>query len=217
LDTKIAKATIKVIRKERRRRIASLPDHPDAAYDQWLFFDEPFINELCLILLVAVRHQVERELLSLAARVTDGEMSLTAEQYRTNVAGRRNLIRRRDGWKAVEAMLGLESFPDWKGALRTLQLVANCYKHAPSGGPEPELLRHLRLDEARNYASLPESGCIREGLAQSIDLQKDADYSDIAEELLTRSDRFLKAVRRQPIIAKVRWGPVSFSPEDTAC
>ena len=44
-------------------------EDPDYAYDQWLFTDEPFVNELCLVLLVVIRHQLERELLGLLARV----------------------------------------------------------------------------------------------------------------------------------------------------
>jgi hypothetical protein len=39
---------------------------PDAAWEQWLFDDLPFINEVRLMLLVAVGHRVERELITLA-------------------------------------------------------------------------------------------------------------------------------------------------------
>ena len=62
MNSKIARATLNVIRKERKRRLASLPDDPLAADDLWPSADEVFVNELCLMLLVAIRHQVEREL-----------------------------------------------------------------------------------------------------------------------------------------------------------
>ena len=212
MDTKLARETLSVIRKERKQRLASLPDHPDAADAQWLFSDEPFINELCLILLVAIRHQVERELLSLASRATDDGATLTHEQYRARVKAIRQRLRQKDGWMAVCSTLRLDSFPDWNDAMETLRLLANCYKHAPSQGPEPDLLRHLQLDEARNYAPLPESSGVREGLTLSLGLGKETDYCEIAEEFLSRADRFLKGVQEQPFISRVKWGPVSPSP-----
>jgi hypothetical protein len=60
-------------------------EDPDLASDQWQFGDEPFVNELCLILLVAVWHQVEREVIWLAARVTGDGKQITREQYLKNV------------------------------------------------------------------------------------------------------------------------------------
>ncbi len=78
MDTRLAKNIVKLIRGERQRRASLLEDmHPEAADDRWLFTDLPFVAELCLMLLVAMRHQVERELISLAARAADnGKKSL---------------------------------------------------------------------------------------------------------------------------------------------
>ena len=59
MDMTVAREVLRVFRTERRRRLAALPDHADAADDQVVPLDEPFVNELCLMLLVAVRHQVE--------------------------------------------------------------------------------------------------------------------------------------------------------------
>jgi hypothetical protein len=216
MDTKVAKDTIKVIRKERKRRLSRLPNHPDAAYDRWLFSDEPFVNDLCLMLLVAIRHQVERELLGLAARMNGGEKPLSRKQYQQQVEDERKLLRKK-GWSKLIAKLKLKAFADWGTSMETLRLLANSYKHAPSGRPDNDLLKHLKLGLRRNYAPLPESACLRERLAASLNLEKDADYCTIAEELLKRADCFLAEVKQQPGLCKVKWGAVSLSLEDAEC
>lgn len=91
--------------------------------------------------------------------------------------------------------------------METLRLLVNGYKHTPSQVPEKELLERLGLDTTRNYATMPESGAFRKGLAQSLNLKGSVDYCDIADEFLKRADRFLAEVqRRQPHIAQVRGG-----------
>lgn len=45
MDAKVAKDMIKVVRKERERRLARLPEDPDAADHVRLYTDEPFIND----------------------------------------------------------------------------------------------------------------------------------------------------------------------------
>jgi hypothetical protein len=76
-----AKAYLDVIKTEGQRRAELLPDHPDAAYDQWLFHDAPFINELCIVLLVALRHHIERRLIFFAACAADGGGPITKQQF----------------------------------------------------------------------------------------------------------------------------------------
>jgi hypothetical protein len=219
MDTKVAKDTIKVIRKEQKRRWSRLPDHQDAAYDQWLFIDEPFVNDLYLMLLVAIRHQVERELVRLAAQMTGDGKALSREQYQTRIQDERRLLRNKDGWKKLVAKLKLKSCAEWDTSMESLRLLANSYKHEPSGRPDNKLLKHLKLDLKRKYAPLPESSCVREGLAVSINLQKNADYGDIAEGLLKRSDRFLAAVKQQSGLSEVKSSGrlQSFSPDDFEC
>lgn len=83
--------------------------------------------------------------------------------------------------------------------METLRLLANSYKHAPHGGPDNDLLKHLKehlkFRRRRKYASLPESHRLREGLALSLGLGKDTDYCDIAEEFVGLADRFLGKVK----------------------
>jgi len=62
VKTYVLKQMIDVIRVEEQRRAEPRADmHPEVTYDQRVFTDAPFVNELCLMLLVALRHQVERE------------------------------------------------------------------------------------------------------------------------------------------------------------
>ena len=79
---------------------------------------------------------------------------------------------------------------------------------------DAQLLKHLKLDPLANYAPLPESCDLREGLAASVDLPDDADYCDIAKKMLDLAEQFLVDVERQPIIGDVNWPPVSLRPSD---
>ena len=68
-DLSEAKGYLSVIKAERRRRASLLREEdPNAAYDQWLFVDRPFVNEFCLMFLVSLFREIERRLLQLAAR-----------------------------------------------------------------------------------------------------------------------------------------------------
>lgn len=71
MNVTVARDVIGVIRAEMKRRsprgLNDSHEAIEAAYDQWVFSDEPFLNELCLLLLTALRHQVERELIKIAA------------------------------------------------------------------------------------------------------------------------------------------------------
>jgi hypothetical protein len=58
---------------------------------------------------------------------------------------------------------------------------------------------------------LLESRGIREALAQPLGLDEKADYCAVVDDLLARADRFLADVERQPIIGRVKWGPVSLT------
>jgi hypothetical protein len=153
-------------------------EDPHVACDVWLFTDEPFVNEMCLMVLVAIRHQVERELVFLAARA-NGVTTMDLGQYRQSVmTGRAGLIKK-GGWKELSAKLNLDSFAEWGKSMETLRLLANCLKHGPWQEPEEELLKHLRLPTVSQlqppfagYMPLPESDAFREGLALSINLPK---------------------------------------------
>src|SRR5262245_1013216 len=138
----VASEMIRVIRAERDRRIKALSAvDPDYANDQWRDVDEPFISELCLLVLVALRHHLERRLIRLAARVTDDQHPMGRAELAKRVAAQRKA-----GWKDIIKKLSLTAFPEFtSGSLKTLQLLANDYKHDPGQDPSDELLNRLKI------------------------------------------------------------------------
>ncbi|MGH9444355.1 MAG: hypothetical protein ACRD3O_01235 [Terriglobia bacterium] len=68
MDLTDAQAFIDLVSREYERREALLPGGGDGAgYDQWVFTDLPFLHDVCILYLVAVRHHIDRRLLFLAA------------------------------------------------------------------------------------------------------------------------------------------------------
>lgn len=216
MNAQAARDMLVVIRAERQRRLDALSGiEEEWQWDQWTFSDEPFINEMCLVLLVAIRHLLERELLRLVVRAgTAGP--IPSDRYWEMVETERRGFRGKGGWKNLAAKLNLDAWPAWNGSLKTLQLIANTYKHEPGyAKPGQDLLTHLGLDPVIEeeplkvtYASLAESRHFREALALHLDLPKDADYTAIAQEYLAAVERFVAEVERQPHIAAIRPVPV---------
>ena len=88
----------------------------------------------------------------------------------------RTEFRSRKTKSQVIEKLGLKEFRAWTH-METLRQLANCYKHDPSGRPDPKLLGHLKMELVPkrrpltvDYAPLPESDYFRAGLARSLSL-----------------------------------------------
>jgi hypothetical protein len=215
METGILKEMIAVVRDEQRRRASLLTDQdPNFAYDQWLFKDEPFLNELCLMMLVTLWHQVEREMVKLAARAADDVKEIGLQQYQENVRKVRETLRRK-GWKTIKGKLKLESCEGHK-SMKALRLLANSYKHDPSMVPDDKLLECLKIETGVNYAPLPESDSLREGLAAFIGLGKDTAYCDIAEQFVDIASNFLVNVQSRTKLSPVKRGGASLKPSDFA-
>jgi hypothetical protein len=74
--------------------------------DHWFYRgeEEPFINELCLVLLVAIRHEIERELTFFAVRKNSKGRTLSDDDYRDLVKEERGRLRgekkkKKKSWK----------------------------------------------------------------------------------------------------------------------
>jgi len=216
METDILKQMISVIRTEEQRRALLLTDQDqNFAYDQWLFTDEPFVNELCMMLLVTLRHQVERELVSLAACAADDGQEISDQQYEEKV----NQLRKNKGigwdWGKIKDRLKLESCEGYQHT-EALRLLSNSYKHDPYMEPDKKLLELLQLKTGVNYASLPKSDALREGLAAFIALGKDATYCDIAERFVDIANDFLVTVQSRTKLSQVKRSPVSMKPSTFA-
>lgn len=211
---------ITVIRTEQERRTSLLQDEDsNFAYDQWLFTDAPFLNELCLMFLVTLRHQIEREMVGLAAQSDENRMEISGKQYQENIKQLRKTNKKGQniGWdrKEIHKRLKLETCENYE-FIEALRLLSNLYKHEPSMEPDDDLLNLLRLEIGVNYASLPESDALREGLAKFVGLRGDADYCDIAERFVDISNTFVSTVKGRTKLSKVRWDAVSLNPADFA-
>src|SRR5215469_16128627 len=150
MDSNLINTTVDLLKTTLRQRAekAKELEHEDAglAYERWKFYDLPFVNELCLMLLVAVWHQVEREVVNMAARVTQDGKMISREQFLTNLREERERFRKHKTKKEVIEKLELESFDEWRSSMKTLNTLANCYKHDPSKEPDKELISRLNLD-----------------------------------------------------------------------
>jgi hypothetical protein len=219
VNTQILKDMIAVIRIEQERRSAKLENEdPNLAYDQWLFTDGPFLNELCLMFLVTLRHQIERELVGLAALADEGDKEISNEQYQENI---KQLQIKREGkikywnWKKIEKKLKLESCEKYK-FIKSLRLLSNSYKHDLSLKPDERLLDLLSLETGVKYAPLLESDAFRAGLADFLGMEKDSDYCDIAEQFMDIVSAFLVEVENRIRLSKVKWRAISLDPDDSA-
>lgn len=207
MDIQIARSVLKVIREEALRRDSADRD-PYFADEQWLA-DRAFVNELCLMLLVALWHQIERELVLMGARASQGDADLSPADYQRAL----DALRKGLGidWPKLRKLLNVATPPPEMWAL---QRLANAYKHDPTTGPSDELISHLGLTTTVNYNSLPESDALRQGLAACVGLDKYAGYVAITEAFINAAEVFLDDIRRNAKLGRVLWGPVSFLPED---
>ena len=205
---------ITVIRTEEERRVSLLTDKdPNFAYDQWVFKDEPFVNELCLMLLVALRHQIERELIGLAARAADDGKEISVKQYQEKVKQLRK--GKVWDWKEIRNRLKLESCEGY-ASMEALRLLANSYKHGPSMEPGEDLLKWLNLETGVIYAPFPESDTLREGFAAFSGLGKGATYCDIVDRFVDIASDFLAKVQSRTTLNRVKRGAASLNPIDFA-
>jgi hypothetical protein len=211
MDARILKDIIGVIKAEQRRRASLLTDEePNVADDQWLFTDMPFVNELCLMLLVTLRHQVERELVRLAASAADDGKEINGWQYREKVRELREQMRNRKGWETIGSKLKLKSCAEY-ASMEALRLLANSYKHNPFLEPDESLLKWLKLKTGVDYAQLPESHSLQEGLAVLVGLGKDATYCDTAERFVDKASAFLADARKLTNVSRVKREPMSLT------
>lgn len=102
MDLAHVDAFLDLVMREQDLRRNRLPDDRDAAYDEWLFSDRPFVNDLCVLYLVAIRHEVERRLIDLAVR-DHGTSPLTQAEYRLQ---RDSLVKNRRIWDEIESRVG---------------------------------------------------------------------------------------------------------------
>ena len=190
-----------MIRAEEQRRDSLLKTlDPELAYNHWLFDDRPFVNELCLMLLVTLRHQVDRELIGLAARANDAGRAISIKNYHNNVERLRMGLS--FDWKEIGVRLNLKSSKLYP-SMETLRHLVNSYKHDHWVKPAEDLRQALDLPQV-TYAPLPESDLLREQLAVSVGLGVEANYCDIADRFVDMAVDFLKEIEARATLSQIK-------------
>ena len=109
MDTRVLKDIIAVIRVEQQRRASIVANEgTDLAYDQWQYTGRPFVNDLCLMLLVTLRHQIEKALVRLAARAAGDGREIDQREYEKKVLELMRMPTRKS-WSVVNSRLKLRS------------------------------------------------------------------------------------------------------------
>lgn len=213
------KEIIAVVKREEERRRSELDDkEPDYASDRWQYTDRPFFNGLYLMLLVHLRHQIERELLELAARVNKGVKQITRQQHLDNVEKLKRTSKKGNtlGWDCgkVREMLNMEHSEQY-GFLKPLQHLSNCYKHDFLTKPDDKLKKSLGLSMNVQYAPLDASDDVQKGFAKLLGLSEDAVYSEIAEKFIDIATDFLAEVKREKatVLSEIKPSIASFNPD----
>lgn len=201
-----ARAFLAVIRAEEQRR-SDLLDQ-EHSYDQWWLVDGPFIGELYLVLLTAVRHHIERRLLHFAACAADNGQKIDRAQYLARIDELRKMKKAKER-SEIEKRLSLRSSSHHR-AIEALRLLANAYKHDPRKQPTDELITHLGLDPTLTYAELSESGELQKGLARIVGLTGNVGHSVIAERFVEHVEGFLNDVQTGNKLSIVKGGKVLF-------
>jgi|SRR5882724_4762299 len=221
---------IEVFREEQQRREKRIEDgtkkmeeeEPDLdaesfAEAHWQQYDAPIIDELCMILLVALSHRVERDLVNLAARVDPGgAKEISVQQHKDNLFQLRSRdskgrVRRVWDWEKINNLLHHKGYAEHK-YIELLRHLSDSYKHNME--PSDELLDRLKIKRGITYAPLPQSDAIREGLAAFVKVKKAGyrtEYCDIAKQFVELTSNFLSKVRsgkrsgKTLKLSKIKW------------
>jgi hypothetical protein len=184
----------------------------EAAHCQAIFRDGPLTNELYLLVLLFMWHEIEKEIVLLAALSgVQNSSPLTRDDYQKEVEhlGSMRYEKRRIEIEKRLPALGTHS---WE-LLDALRLLANSFKHDPFDKPDPRLLKHLRLPENMNYASMAESGAVRFGLAQLLGIGDEAPFSEIVEVVRKSCDRTLFILKTGTPLRSFETERVSLNPQ----
>lgn len=194
MNTKLIKSLVEFVKaEEESRAIARESMSPEAAYDNAIFYDNPLTNELYLLILLFMWHDIEKEILLASARsAVQNSDPISRNDFRSEVerlAGLSFEKRRIE----IEKRLPVVDRNSWD-LLDLLRLLANSFKHDPFDKPDHRLLNYLSLAPNVNYATLAESGAVRYGLGRFLGIGDDASFAEIVEEIRKRCDRILFSV-----------------------
>jgi hypothetical protein len=213
MNTKLIRSLTEFIRAEEDSRESLRASmSAEAAHCQAIFHDAPLTNELYLLVLLFMWHEIEKEIVLMAALSSVQNSSpLTRDDYQKEVehlGGMRYEKRKIE----IERRLPALDARSWD-LLDLLRLLANSFKHDPFDKPDHRLLKRLRLPENMNYASMAESGAVRSGLAQFLGIGDEATFSEIVEAVRKSCDRTLFILQTGTPLRSFETERVSLNPQ----
>lgn len=214
MNAKLIKSLIELVKTEElSRENARSSMSPDAADCQATFYDTPLTNELYLLVLLFMWHEIEKEILLLAALSGSQATSpITRDEYRKEVV-RLETLRPDKRKKELEKRLPALDQGAWD-LLDVLRLLANSFKHDPFDKPSDVLLKRLGLPENMNYAPLSESGAVRFGLGRFLGIGEGVEFSEIVDAVRKFCDRILFMLRAGTHLRSFEMGErVSLNPD----
>ncbi len=195
MNTNLIRSLVELVKAEEQSRENGRSSMtPDAADYQATFHDTPLTNELYLLVLLFMWHEIEREIVLLAAMSASQDASpMTRDDYRKEVE-RLGSLDGKKRKKEIEQLLPKLDNGAWD-LLDVLRLLANSFKHDPFDKPSGDLLKRLGLPKNMNYGSLAESGAVRFGLGKFLGIGDDAAFSEIVDAVRKSCDRILLMVQ----------------------
>jgi hypothetical protein len=141
MNTKLIRSLVELVKaEEQSREKARSSMTADAAYYQATFHDTPLTNELYLLVLLFMWHEIEKEIVLLAAMSGSQDASpMTRDDYRKEVE-RLGSLDGKTRKKEIERLLPKLDNRAWD-LLDVLRLLANSFKHDPFDKPSGVYLK----------------------------------------------------------------------------
>lgn len=214
MNRKLVKSLVELVRTEERSREdlrASMS--PDASYYKATFHDDPLTNELYLLVLLFMWHELEKEIVLMAALSSAEDASpMTRDGHRQEVKRISKLKPEAKKRAAIEKRLPALDIRAWE-LLDVLRLLANSFKHNPFGKPNRQLLERLGLPENMNHGTLSESGAVRFGLGKFLGVGDDVSFSEIVDAVRKSCDRILLSLESGTPLRPWAHERVSLNPD----
>jgi hypothetical protein len=213
MNKKLIRSLVEFVKTEERNRATARESmSPEAAYDHAIFYDNPLTNELYLLVLLFMWHDIEKEIVLASARSGVQDSSpISRDDFRKEVERLAGLTFEKRRIE-IEKRLPTIDRPSWD-LLDLLRLLANSFKHDPFDKPDHRLLGRLSLAPNMNYATLAESGAVRYGLGRFLGIGDDVSFAEIVEEIRKRCGRILLMLQAGTLSRPFKPERMSLNPD----
>jgi hypothetical protein len=212
MNTDLIRSLVGLVEAEEQNRKNARSSMPVEAADyQATFRDTPLVNELYLLVLLFIWHEVEKEIVLIAALSSMVDNSPISRDDYSKEVDRLGSLDGKTRKRELKKLLPLDR-RQWD-LLEVLRLLANSFKHDPFDKPNGILLKRLGLPENANYAPLSESGAVRFGLSKFLGIGDEATFSEIVNALRKSCDQILFVLRSGTRLRSFKHELVSLNPD----